>query len=92
MKDDKNRNLGDPKADSAPDRSNMPDNQVPRHRSNVNDEANKVKSDSGFLGRDAGNGDYGAEEARADADKGNAGEAGNMPNSHQGSPDEDNDE
>lgn len=44
--EDKNRNLGDPKADNAPVRSNMPDNQGPHYCSNVNNESNKIKSDS----------------------------------------------
>ncbi|MFD2288851.1 hypothetical protein GJU39_06050 [Pedobacter petrophilus] len=78
---EKNENLGDTQAENSADRSNMPDNQVPRHRSNDNNEENKVKSDAGFLSRELGEGDFGSEEARADADKGNEGEAGNMPHS-----------
>jgi len=78
---EKNENLGDTQAENSADRSNMPDNQVPRHRSNDNNEENKVKSDAGFLSREPGEGDFGSEEARADADKGNEGEAGNMPHS-----------
>lgn len=80
-KDHKNSNLADPNADHTADKSNMPDNQVPRHRSNNSSELDKVKDGAGMLGREMGEGDYGAEEARADADKGNPGEAGNMPNS-----------
>jgi len=77
---EKNKNLGDTQAANTADRSNMPDNQVPRHRSNDNNEENKVKTDAGFLSREPGEGDFGSEEARADADKGNEGHAGNMPN------------
>ncbi|SFA40431.1 hypothetical protein SAMN04488511_10271 [Pedobacter suwonensis] len=77
----KNKNLADPKADQTAENSNMPDNQVPRHRSNDSSELEKVKDGAGMLGREMGEGDYGAEEARADPDKGNPGEAGNMPNS-----------
>ena len=81
--EDKNQNLGDKEAENSADRSNMPDNQVPRHRSNDNSEMNKVKSEAGFLGREVGEGDFGSEEARADPEKGNPGHAGNMPNSVQ---------
>lgn len=77
----KNENLADPHAVNAADRSNMPDNQVPRHRSNENNQVNKVKSDAGFLSREVGEGDFGSEEARSDPEKGNIGHAGNMPNS-----------
>jgi len=79
-KNEKNENLGDPQAENSAERTNMPDNQVPRHRSNDNSEINKVKSDAGFLSREVGEGDFGSEEARADPDKGNDGHAGNMPN------------
>jgi hypothetical protein len=79
----KNNNLGDKQAENKADRSNMPDHQVPRYRSNDNNEKNRVKSEAGFLGREAGEGDFGSEEARADADKGNKGHAGNMPNTVQ---------
>lgn len=77
----KNENLGDPRAENTVDRTNMPDNQVPRFRSNENHEKNRVKSEAGFLSREVGEGDFGSEEARADWEKGNDGEAGNMPNS-----------
>ena len=79
--DAKNKNLGDPQAENTVDRTNMPDNQVPRFRSNENHEKNRVKSEAGFLSREVGEGDFGSEEARADWEKGNEGEAGNMPNS-----------
>ncbi|WP_443944480.1 hypothetical protein ACJVDH_16365 [Pedobacter sp. AW1-32] len=79
--DQENKNLGNEKADNAADRSNLPENQVPRHRSNDNEKKNEVKSDAGYLGRNFGKGDFGSEEAREDADKGNKGHAGNMPNS-----------
>ncbi|WP_029283651.1 hypothetical protein [Pedobacter sp. R20-19] len=75
-----NENLNDPKSTQSPDRSNMPDNQVPRHRSNENSKINEVQSDAEFLSREVGEGDFGSEEARADPEKGNQGEAGNMPN------------
>lgn len=81
MKNEKNNNLGDTQAKNDADRSNMPDNQVPRHRSNDNNEMNRVRSDAGYLGREVGEGDFGAEEARSDPDKGNESHAGNMPNS-----------
>jgi len=42
---------------------------------------NRVKGDAGFLSREVGEGDFGAEEARTDPEKGNPGQAGNMPNS-----------
>lgn len=77
----KNNNLGDTEAINSADRSNMPDNQVPRHRSNDNNEINRVKSEAGFLSREVGEGDFGSEEARSDPDKGNPGHGGNMPNS-----------
>jgi hypothetical protein len=77
----KNTNLEDKKAENSAERSNLPDNQIPRYRSNENNEENKVKSDAGYLSREVGEGDFGAEEARSDAEKGNKGEAGNMPNS-----------
>ncbi|NTE05594.1 hypothetical protein G6M26_20365 [Agrobacterium tumefaciens] len=75
-----NENLSDPKSTQSPDRSNMPDNQVPRHRSNENSKINEVQSDAEFLSREVGEGDFGSEEARADPEKGNPGQAGNMPN------------
>ena len=75
-----NKNLGDAQAENSADRSNMPDNQVPRHRSNDHEQMNRVKSDAGFLSREVGEGDFGSEEARADPEKGNSGHAGNMPN------------
>jgi len=90
-KDQKNSNLADPNADNTADKSNMPDNQVPRHRSNDSSELDKVKDGAGMLGREMGEGDYGAEEARADPEKGNPGEAGNMPNSTQNKNPEEND-
>lgn len=81
--EDKNKNLENKTAESSADKSNMPDQQVPRHRSNENSDKNKVKSDAGHLGRDFGYSDFGAEEARADAEKGNKGHAGNMPNTEE---------
>lgn len=75
-----NENLSDPKSDQSADRSNMPDNQVPRHRSNEHSKINEVQSDAEFLSREVGEGDFGSEEARADPEKGNPGHAGNMPN------------
>lgn len=81
--EENNKNLADKNVDNTPDRSNMPDQLVPRHHSDENNKKNKVKSDAGHLGRDFGYGDFGSEEAREDAEKGNAGEAGNMPNSEQ---------
>ena len=79
--EEKNVNLGNPLAENIVEHTNMPDNQVPRFRSNENHEKNRVKSEAGFLSREVGEGDFGSEEARADWDKGNHGEAGNMPNS-----------
>lgn len=35
-----NKNLGDTQAENSADRSNMPDNQVPRHRSNDHEQIN----------------------------------------------------
>ncbi|KQM68847.1 hypothetical protein ASE74_23870 [Pedobacter sp. Leaf216] len=78
---DNNENLGDKNADNSADKSNMPDQQVPRHRSNDNETQNTVETESGNLGRDFGKGDFGSEEARTDAEKGNKGHAGNMPDS-----------
>ena len=75
-----NKNLKDKTAENTADQSNMPDNLVPRHRSNDNEKENRVKSDAEYLGRNFGRGDYGSEEARSDAGKGNDGHAGNMPN------------
>lgn len=77
--EENNKNLGDKSAENIAERTNMPDNQVPRFRSNENSVDNKVQSDAGFLSREVGEGDFGSEEARADAEKGNEGEAGNMP-------------
>ena len=80
---DNNENLENENADNSAERSNMPDQQVPRHHSDENNEKNKVKSDAGHLSRDFGYSDFGAEEARADAEKGNKGHAGNMPNTEE---------
>ncbi|TCD15842.1 hypothetical protein EZ456_24090 [Pedobacter psychrodurus] len=77
---DNNENLGNKNADNTADKSNMPDQLVPRHRSNDKEKKNTVETDAGNLGRDFGGGDFGSEEARTDAEKGNKGEAGNMPN------------
>jgi hypothetical protein len=77
---DNNKNLGNKNADNSADKTNMPDQQVPRHRSNDNEKKNTVETDAGNLSRDFGGGDFGSEEARTDAEKGNKGEAGNMPN------------
>lgn len=77
----KNENLADKNVDNAADKTNMPDQLVPRHHSDENSDNNKVKSDAGNLGKNFGRGDFGSEEAREDAEKGNKGEAGNMPNS-----------
>lgn len=76
----KNENLRDPQSENSADRSNMPDNQIPRHRSDENSKINEVQSDAEFLSREVGEGDFGSEEARADPEKGNEGHAGNMPN------------
>ena len=62
------------------EKSNLPDQLVPNHHSNKNSEKNKVKSEAGNLAKDFGHGDFGSEEAKQDAEKGNKGEAGNMPN------------
>ncbi|QDW26472.1 hypothetical protein [Pedobacter sp. KBS0701] len=78
---DNNENLSDKNADNSADKTNMPDQLVPRHRSNDNEKKNTVESDAGNLGRNFGRGDFGSEEAREDAEKGNKGHAGNMPNS-----------
>ena len=77
---DNNKNLGNKNADNSANKTNMPDQQVPRHRSNDNQKKNSVETEAGNLGRDFGMGDFGSEEARTDAEKGNKGEAGNMPN------------
>ena len=77
---DNNQNLGNKKADNAANKTNMPDQLVPRHRSNDKEKKNTVETDAGNLGRNFGRGDFGSEEARTDAEKGNKGEAGNMPN------------
>ena len=81
--EEKNSNLGDKNIDNSAERSNMPEQQVPRHRSDEQSDKNKIKSDAGHLARDFGRGDFGSEEARADAEKGNKGEAGNMPNTEE---------
>ncbi|WP_239495007.1 hypothetical protein [Pedobacter yulinensis] len=60
----------------------MPHRQVPVYKSNENESENKVESDAGNLAKDFGGGDYGAEEARADAGKGNKGETGSEPGSN----------
>jgi len=78
--EEKNSNLADKNIDNAAEKSNMPEQQVPRHRSDEHSDKNKVKTDAGHLGRDFGGGDFGSEEAREDAEKGNEGHAGNMPN------------
>ncbi|MCX2573117.1 hypothetical protein [Pedobacter sandarakinus] len=78
--EDKNENLKDNKVEHSAENSNMPDQQVPRHRSDENSDENKVKTEAGYLGRNFGKGDFGSEEAREDAEKGNEGHAGNMPN------------
>ena len=78
-----NDNLKDKKADNSADKTNMPDQLVPRFRSNENEKKNRVKTDAGNLGRNFGRGDYGSEEARTDAGKGNKGHAGNMPNTEE---------
>nr|WP_199158194.1 hypothetical protein [Pedobacter sp. ASV2] len=83
MKNENNKNLEDKELENNADRSNMPDHQVPRHRSNYNESKNKVKSEAGNLARDFGKGDFGSEEARSDAGKGNKGHAGNMPNTEE---------
>jgi len=62
------------------EKSNLPDQLVPNHHSDENSEKNKVKSEAGHLAKDFGKGDFGSEEAKQDAEKGNKGEAGNMPN------------
>ncbi|MNK56889.1 hypothetical protein D3C87_759370 [compost metagenome] len=80
-KKENNENLGDKNIENAADKSNMPDQQVPRHRSNDKEKKNTVETEAGNLGRDFGMGDFGSEEARTDAEKGNKGHAGNMPNS-----------
>ena len=75
MKNEKENN------ENLADKSNMPNQQIPRHRSNNNEKENSVDTEAGNLGRDFGMGDFGSEEARTDAEKGNKGNAGNMPNS-----------
>ena len=77
---EQNNNLKDQDLENTADRSNMPDQQVPRHRSNDRGPESTVKTDAGYLNKDPGYGDYGSEEARSDAYKGNKGHAGNMPN------------
>ncbi|SDC59855.1 hypothetical protein [Pedobacter soli] len=77
---EKNENLGNKNIDNTADKSNMPNQQVPRHRSNDKEKKNTVETEAGNLGRDFGMGDFGSEEARTDAEKGNKGHAGNMPN------------
>ncbi|MDN3585999.1 hypothetical protein QWY86_04930 [Pedobacter aquatilis] len=61
------------------DRSNMPESQIPVFRSNREAELGQMKTKAGHLGTEVGEGDFGSEEARADADKGNKGSGGNMP-------------
>ncbi|NII85551.1 MULTISPECIES: hypothetical protein [unclassified Pedobacter] len=78
---DNNENLDNKKADNTADKTNMPDQLVPRHRSNAKENKNTVETDAGNLGRNFGVGDFGSEEARTDAEKGNKGHAGNMPDS-----------
>lgn len=78
-----NKNLKNKQADTSAEKLNMPDQLVPRHHSDEHHHSNKVKSDAGHLGRDFGFGDFGAEEAREDAEKGNKGHAGNMPNTEE---------
>ncbi|MBB6236098.1 hypothetical protein HDC90_000704 [Pedobacter sp. AK013] len=78
---DNNKNLGNKKADNAANKTNMPDQLVPRYRSNDKEKKNIVETDAGNLGRNFGGGDFGSEEARTDAEKGNKGHAGNMPDS-----------
>ena len=75
-----NENLGDKNIENTADKSNMPNQQIPRHRSNDKEKKNTVETEAGNLGRDFGMGDFGSEEARTDAEKGNKGDAGNMPN------------
>ncbi|RDC54470.1 hypothetical protein DU508_21100 [Pedobacter chinensis] len=80
---DQNDNLRDKNADNSADKTNMPDQQVPRHRSDENSDKNRIKSEAENLARDFGKGDFGSEEAREDAEKGNKGHAGNMPNTEE---------
>ncbi|TDG35230.1 hypothetical protein EZJ43_14115 [Pedobacter changchengzhani] len=75
----KNENLEDDKIENSVDQTNMPDGLVPRFHSDENTDQNKVESDAGFLGKSFGKGDFGSEEARQDAEKGNKGHAGNQP-------------
>ncbi len=75
-----NENLGNKNIENTAEKSNMPNQQVPRHRSNDKEKKNTVETEAGNLGRDFGMGDFGSEEARTDAEKGNKGHAGNMPN------------
>jgi len=77
---EKNENLKDKNLKNTTDRSNMPQQQVPRFRSNEHEKTNRVKSESGHLAKNFGDGDFGSEEARSDAGKGNKGSAGNQPN------------
>jgi hypothetical protein len=83
MKKEENSNLADKHATQNAETSNMPSNQVPKHRSNDKEQENTVQSDANGISRDFGSGDFGSEEARADAEKGNPGEAGNMPNTEE---------
>ncbi|QIL38764.1 hypothetical protein G7074_05390 [Pedobacter sp. HDW13] len=78
-KKENNENLGNKNIENNADKSNMPDQQVPRHRSNDKEKKNTVETEAGNLGRNFGMGDFGSEEARTDAEKGNKGDAGNMP-------------
>ncbi len=80
-KKENNENLGNKNIENTADKTNMPDQQVPRHRSNNNDKENTIETEAGNLVRNFGMGDFGSEEARTDAEKGNKGHAGNMPNS-----------
>jgi hypothetical protein len=80
-KKENNENLGNKNIENTADKTNIPDQQVPRHRSNNNDKENTIETEAGNLGRNFGMGDFGSEEARTDAEKGNKGHAGNMPNS-----------
>ncbi len=88
MKNENNKNLGNQELQNSARQSNMPQQQVPRHRSNKNEQKNKIKSDAGNLARNFGDGDFGSEEARADADKGNKGQAGNQPHTQNKNPDQ----
>ena len=75
-----NENLGNKNIENTAEKSNMPNQQVPRHRSNDKEKKNTVETEAGNLGRDFGMGDFGSEEAITDAEKCNKCHAGNMPN------------